>query len=170
MIPPQGINASGIDQSPKTYVMLLNPACDWEFRDNFDQYMHMNNTGYEHYLDSYEVICLGGVRHLADIESLVLPVLRHDLPDDKFVFVYPDSMIEQFHDYIEGKYGAEYWYLALGNTDIPNGIAYTSEVPANVKHEMAHLATCGTWHNVQGADIGHLVRHPQADLFPWCPY
>jgi hypothetical protein len=170
VVPPQGISAIAINQTPKTYVMLLNPACDWEFRDKFDHYMHMNNTPYELYLDSYRVICLGGVKNLTDIESYILPSLRSDLPDDKFVFVYPDSMVEQFNNYIEGKFGPEYRYLALGSTDIPNGIAYVSEVPASVKHEMAHLATCGTWHNEQGEDIGHLVRHPQADFLPWCPH
>jgi hypothetical protein len=170
VITPEGIGASANDQSSKTYVLLLNPECDWEFRDRFDYYMHMNNTEYEHYLDSYRVICLGGVKNLTDVENYILPNLRLDLPNDKFIFVYPDSMVDQFHDYIEGKYGSQYRYLALGSTDIPNGVAYAGEVPANVKHEMAHLATCGTWHDEQGEDLGHLVRHPQADLVPWCSH
>ena len=159
-----------IDHNSKTYVLLLNPDCDWDYRDQFDTYMHISNTGYEHYLDYYLVICLGGVKNLSDVENYVLPNLRHSLPYDKFVFVYPDSMVDQFHDYIEGKYGSQYRYLALGNTDLPNGIAYVSEVPANVKHEMAHLATCGTWHDERGEDIGRLIKHPDADRLPWCPH
>ena len=171
VISPQGISAEvTIDHHPMTYVMLLNPECDWDFRDRFDEHMHVNNTQYEKYLDNYQVICLGGVKDLKDVDSYVVPNLRHILPYDRFVFVYPDSMLGQFHDYIEGKYGSQYRYLALGNTDVPNGIAYVSEVPANVKHEMAHLATCGTWHNDKGEDIGRLVKHPEADLLPWCPH
>jgi len=171
VITPQAISAQlTIDHHPMTYVMLLNPECDWEFRDRFDEHMRVNNTQYEKYLDSYQVICLGGVKNLEDVDSYVVPNLRYILPYDRFVFVYPDSMLEQFHDYIEGKYGSQYRYLALGNTDVPNGIAYVSEVPANVKHEIAHLDTCGTWHNDKGEDIGRLVKHPEADLLPWCPH
>ena len=171
VIAPQGIRAEDqISHHPMTYVMLLNPECDWEFRDRFDENMHINNTEYEKYLDYYQVVCLGGVKNLSDVESYVVPNLRYIFPDDRFVFVYPDSMLEQFHDYIEGKYGSQYRYLALGNTDVPNGIAYVSDVPANVKHEMAHLATCATWHNDKGEDIGRLVKHPEADLLPWCPH
>ena len=152
-----------------TYVMLLNPDCDWEFRDQFDYYMRIKDTQYEQYLkDNYQVICLGGINNLSEIESYVVPTLRHSLPYTTFVFVYPDSMVGQYHDYIEGKFGYQYRYLALGNTDVPEGIAYVSEVPASVKHEMAHLATCGTWHDEQGKDIGQIVKHAEAELLPWC--
>ena len=158
---------SGYDSPP--YVMLLNPDCDWEFRDQFDYYMHAKDQQYEQYLkDNYQVICLGGINNLSDIESYIVPTLRRNLPYTTFIFVYPDSMVEQYHDYIEGKYGYQYRYLALGNTDVPEGIAYVSEVPANVKHEMAHLATCGTWHDEQGKDIGQIVKHPEAEKLPWC--
>jgi hypothetical protein len=97
-----------------------------------------------------------------------VPNLRHSLPYAKFVFVYPDSMTEQYYDYIEGKYGYQYRYLALGNTDVPEGIAYVNEMPANAKHEMAHLDTCGTWHDEDGFKLGQLVTHPEADQLPWC--
>jgi hypothetical protein len=157
-----------VDLKSKTYVMLLNPECDWEFRDQFDYYMRVNNTVYEQYLEYYQVICLGGVNNLSDLENYVVPSLRHSLPYDKFVFVYPDSMVDQFYDYIGGKYGYQYRYLALGNTDVPNGIAYVNEVPANVKHEMTHLATCGTWHDAEGHDLYRLVMHPEADQLIWC--
>ena len=166
----QGISAEAApDNASMTYVMLLNPECDWDFRDEFEGNMRITNTEYENYLDTYSVICLGGVKHLGDIEDHVLPRLRLDMPNDKFVFVYPESMVEQFHDYLEGKYGSEFRYLALGNSDVPNGIGYVGEVPANVKHEMAHLATCATWHDEQGENIGMLARYPHSERFPWCP-
>jgi hypothetical protein len=164
-------DAEGFSEyGPQTYVMLLNPQCDWEFRDQFDFYMRHNDSQYEQYLkdNNYQVICLGGVSNLDDVQSHIVPTLRHSLSNVTFIFVYPDSMLEQYNDYVEGKYGHQYRYLALGNTDLQEGIAYSSEVPAHVKHEMAHLATCGTWHDEQGKDIGRMVRHADADLLPWC--
>jgi hypothetical protein len=168
-VQPQMSYASTIDYRPLTYVLLLNPECDWEYRDQFAESIRVINTGFEQYIsDQYHVVCLGGVDDLSDIESYILPVLRPQLPYSKFVFVYPDIMTGQYYDYIEGKYGLEYRYRALGNTDLPKGIAYVSEAPANVKHEMAHLATCGTWHDDRGEDIGRIVKHPEAGTLPWC--
>lgn len=48
------------------------------------------------------------------------------------------------------------------------GVAYVNEVPDNVKHEMAHLVSCGTWHDEHGQDSGEIVRHPDAEKLPWC--
>lgn len=154
---------------PLTYVMLLNPDCEWEFRDQFDYYMRLKDSQSDQYIDdNYLVICMGGVNDLKDIESHIVPILRQNDLESLFVFVYPDSMIQQYNDYIEGKYGYQYRYLALGNTDVEKGIAYVNEVPANVKHEMAHLAICGTWHDEQGRDIGQIVKHVEAEQAPWC--
>ena len=76
----------------------------------------------------------------------------------------------QYNDYIEGEYGTQYRYHALGNADIPKGIAYVSEVPSNVKHESAHLNICGTWHDDMGKDIDQIIDHPKARLLPWCTH
>jgi hypothetical protein len=130
--------------------------------------MRLNNTAYEKYLGSFYVICMGGVTDLKDVEAYIIPQLRYYLPKDTFLFVYPASMNEQYYDYIEGRYGYQYRYSALGNSDIPTGTGYANESPFNVKHEMAHLATCGTWHDVEGNDTGQLVRHPEADQLAWC--
>lgn len=160
--------AQNDDNETKTYVFLLNPECDYEFRDKFDYYLRLNNDSYEKYLGNYYVICLGGVSNLKEIEEYTIPQLRYLLPMDTFLFVYPDSMKEQYYDYIEDRYGYQYRYSALGNSDIPAGVAYSTEKPFNVKHEMAHLDTCGTWHDVEGNDTGQLVRHPDAEQFAWC--
>jgi hypothetical protein len=131
--------------------------------------MHIEDIRYEKYLtDDYQIICLGGVTNLRDIEDYVVPTLRSDLPSSFFVFAFPDSMSSQYNDYIESKYGLEYRYLALGSTDLAEGIAFASEVPSAVKHEMAHLSTCGTWHDELGKDIGRVIKHEEAHLFSWC--
>ena len=161
-------SASANSHQILTYVMLMNPACDFDLSNQFENDLHMSKMKYEQYIDNYRVICLGGVKNLADVDAYIVPNLRTTVPQAKFVFVYPDSMTEEYRNYLEGKYGYQYRYLALGNTDLPSGIAYANEVPANVKHEMGHLDSCGTWHDEEGRDIGRIVRHPQADQFPWC--
>jgi hypothetical protein len=153
---------------PKTYVFLIHPECNFEMRDRFDYYMHLNNTGYEKFLGNYHVVCLGGIDKLGEIERHVLPALRRISPDGTFVFVYADSMKPQYGDYMANKYGSEYRYASLGYTDILQGMAFAMESPANVKHEMAHLSTCGTWHDAEGNDLERLVKHFQADKLPWC--
>lgn len=151
-----------------TYVLLLNPDCNDDMRDRFDYYMRLNNTAYERYLGYYEVVCMGGVSNLADIEKRTLPMLRSAFPDDLFVFVYPEAMKNQYSDYLVEKYGYQYRYAALGNSDITKGIAFADEFPATIKHEMGHLATCGTWHGTQGEELGYIIRHPLADNLAWC--
>jgi hypothetical protein len=164
----QAAEDSPLDSEFNTYVMLLNSDCDWDYRDHFEHHMRLSNTQYEKHIDDYSVICLNGIKELSEIEAYTLPTLRQSMPYAKFVFVYPPSMIEQYNDYIDGKYGYQYRYLTLGNTDLPNGIAYVSEVPLNVKHELAHLSLCGTWHDAEGKDIGAIIEHPDANNFSWC--
>jgi hypothetical protein len=77
-------------------------------------------------------------------------------------------MRAQYDEYMADKYGFEYRNAVLGNTDVLQGIAYAKESQSNVKHEMAHLVTCSTWHDSKGNDLGDLVRHPDADSLQWC--
>ena len=165
---PAAVAPASADSSPMTYVMLLNPECHDGLRDEFDHYMHLNNTAHELFFGYYEVVCLGGVTDLADIEEHVLPLLRTLYPDDIFVFVYPDSMKEQYDDYLSSRFGYKYRNAALGNADIPLGMAFASEFPDTVKHEMQHLAACGTWHGVNGEDLDYIQKHPQAEGLVWC--
>jgi hypothetical protein len=167
MLSPTIIGANAIHAS-ETYVLLMNSDCDWEYRDQFDYLMRLNNTQYEQYLEDYQVVCLGGVDNLADVEMYVFPDLRHSVPDAKFIFVYPDSMLQEYYEYVGHKYGNEYMYMALGNTDLPNGVAFAGEIPMHIKHEMAHLDICGTWHDAEGKDLGQIVLHPDADHLSWC--
>ncbi len=151
-----------------TYVMLLNSDCDWEFRDQFE-YLMRAETPYDQYLNKeYQVICLGGVGNFSNVADYVVPTLRMSLPADDFVFVYPSTMVLDYHDYVDENYGSQYRYSSLGNSEIPKGVAYASEVPSYVKHEMAHLHTCGTWHDENGFDLGYVTRHPEANDLSWC--
>jgi hypothetical protein len=164
----QMANATDDDHSTMTYVLLLDPKCDYEFRDDFESYLRANNTGYEQYIGDYYVICMGGVTDLRQVEAYLAPQLRYHLPYDTFLFVYPDTMNEQYYDYMENKYGYQYRYSALGNADILTGTGYAKAAPFYVKHEMAHLGTCGTWHDAEGRDIDSIIRHPEADQLAWC--
>jgi len=151
-----------------TYILLLNPKCDYIFSTTFDFYMHLNNTEYEKYVGNYKVVCMGGVKNLDDIDNFIVPALRVNFPTEKFVFVYSDSMKDQYANYIQKKFGSEYKYSVWGNADIKKGIAYAGESPAVVKHETSHLYLCGTWHDSEGKDLGYIVKYPNASIFPWC--
>jgi hypothetical protein len=150
------------------YVLLLNPNCTQDFRDKFDYYMHLNNTENERYFGYYQVVCMSGVTSLNQVNTQVLPALRFSMPYNTFVFVYPASMKMQFEDYIGNKYGEQYRDAALGVADIGTGSAYADEEPAVIKHEMGHLAICGTWHDAQGRNLGKIVREPGVENLPWC--
>src|SRR5262249_56481859 len=139
-----------------------------EFRDKFDHYMHLNNTDSERYFGYYEVVCMPGVTSLDEVNKAVLPAFRFLMPNNMFVFVYSPGMKGQFEDYIAGKYGEQYRDAALGVADIGAGSAYADEEPAVVKHEMGHLAICGTWHDAQGKETGKIVREPGVEKLPWC--
>jgi hypothetical protein len=155
----------------RSYVFLLNPQCNEGFRNNFELNMRLAKTGYEQYIgEEYQIVCAGGISDLRDIERYVVPALRRSTPSDSFLFVYPDAMREQYDEYMADKYGFEYRNAVLGNTDVLQGIAYAKESQSNVMHEMAHLATCATWHDAEGNDLGDLVRHPDSDLLPWCSH
>jgi len=160
--------ATGQTHRKVTYVLLLHPGCDYQFRDKFDHDMHLNNTDSERFFGYYEVACMGGISNLTDINSRILPILRIANPAASFVFVYPDSMKDQFDNYIGAKYGEQYRYLALGNTDVATGSSFANETPVVIKHEMGHLAICGTWHDAQGKDTGRITRYLGADSLPWC--
>ena len=111
---------------------------------------------------------MSGVNTLDQINRQILPALRFSMPDNTFVFVYPVSMKIQFEDYIGSKYGQQYRDAALGVADIGAGSAFADEEPAVIKHEMGHLAICGTWHDAQGKNIGKILREPGVDSLPWC--
>ena len=168
VIPAFGSHAAGARPRLVTYVLLLNQNCTYEFRDKFDYYMHLNNTENERYFGYYEVTCMSGVTSLEQVNKVVLPALRYLMPNDTFVFVYPPTMRSQFEDYIGGKYGQQYRDAALGVADIGTGSAYADEEPSVVKHEMGHLAICGTWHDAQGKPINGIQRDPGVDALPWC--
>jgi hypothetical protein len=159
---------SATDNDSMTYVFLLNPECNDGFRDKFEYYMHLNNTSNERFLGYYEVVCMGGVENLGDIEGTTVPLLRQSYPSDTFVFVYPESMKGQYSDYLATKYGEAYRNAARGSSDVPQGIAYAMEFPETVKHEMSHLSICGTWHDEYGQNLDHILKHPEAENLAWC--
>lgn len=147
----------------------------------FEKDMKALNALLDKYIGKYEVKCYPGVKSIAFIDRVSLPILRLQDPSKIYVFVFPQKMASEFNKYLFFKVGNTVsndllrqglWQgkdMVKGWGDIDRGVGFANAGSVlYTKHELAHLWQCGTWHGINSEVTTKLVKHPNAEKYTWC--
>lgn len=168
-------------ERPPAAILLLDPKCDAKMVAAFDKGMRMSMSQIDKYVGKFEVKCYPGVKSIAFIDRVSLPILRLQDPSKIYVFVFTEKMASEFNRYLFFKVGntmanpymkQAMWQgkdVVKGWGDIDRGVGFANqEIPYYAKHELAHLWQCGTWHDANSEATGKMVKHPNAEKYAWC--
>jgi hypothetical protein len=127
----------------------------------------------QHFPKNYDVTCFNmsskeGTNVFERIENLTVPALRKAAQEkagnieELYIFVYPQSLANQFHAFLATRFGAERASMVDGWANIPESTAFSPEWAATIYHEGRHLAIHGTWHD----DAGRPLANNQIVYYP----
>jgi hypothetical protein len=126
-----------------------------------------------HFPKNYDVTCFNvpskqGANVFEHIENVTVPSLlkttqeRPENIEELYVFVYPPSLVTQFHEFIAARFGTERANMVDGWANVPKNTAFSPEWAAAIYHEGRHLSIHGTWHD----DAGLPLPNNQISYYP----
>lgn len=128
----------------------------------------------KYFPEQFEVSCIDVpakteyVNSFQYIEKVTVPALRkasqqnEEHGEQLYLFVYQQSLENQFREYIATRFGEERAKMVDGWANIPEGTGFSPIWAGTIYHEGRHLAIHGTWHDEAGRPLpnNQVIKYP----------